>query len=165
MLVRRARDSAWEVGPSVGDEASESEAAVDPAAEEEEEADEDGGGEVEKVFGFAGGGCCEEGEVVDGSGGREEDITGVRARSVRCRARWGCWEGREVAIFFSFFLILLFPLGFLLLDPSCRREKWAVPVPVPVPWPWPWPSSPALLGGERPGKVIVVNEEVWRAGF
>lgn len=28
-------------------------------------------------------------------GGSEVEITGVRARSVRCRARWGCCAGRE----------------------------------------------------------------------
>lgn len=34
-------------------------------------------------------------EVEEEEAGSEVDITGVRARSVRCRARWGCCAGRE----------------------------------------------------------------------
>lgn len=34
-------------------------------------------------------------EKEDGGGGSEDEIMGVRARSVRCRARWGCCAGRE----------------------------------------------------------------------
>lgn len=66
------------------------------AEEREEEEEEEEAGEVEKVGGCGGGRWCrfdgEDGCFRAWEGERawgEEEMMGVRARSVRCNARWG----------------------------------------------------------------------------